>query len=197
MLLSERDLAREIQRQLVEFVSIRKRVKGDPELLARIEKLEASHLYILRKLSEGLEGAARAKPRRRRACLRASRGRILFEAAMARQSRSLEGGCCGAADHAASAAGIYLSRASGATELPRLDERCAACGKVLISSILAGEDVVRAERARRKTAHRPKARVRAASRGEAATTRAAPSEAWCHARCVKKGKPFAKPGLLN
>ncbi len=53
MIWKEHDFAREVCRQLVELASIRKRVSGDAELLERVQRLEASHRGLLRKLVPG------------------------------------------------------------------------------------------------------------------------------------------------
>lgn len=115
MIWKEHDFAREVCRQLVELASIRKRISGDPELLERVQSLEASHRGLLRKLDDSYR-ERRAAEGVREAAECPVRCRV-------RTARAV--------------------RRSGRAPAPRLDETCGSCGKALLSGVLDGEDIVR------------------------------------------------------
>ena len=159
----------------MELESIRKRVPAGSEVQERIDRLEASHRNILRKLEEVFPPAG-AEP---------------SPGLPAPKSASLEGllrtlgragdGASFALRAAASVLEIEppLSSAPGGSlteaatdqcQLPSLDERCGRCGRVLLTSLLGGEEVLCFD-------------------GE-----------WVHRACAPEteaGEPFGKPGTLN
>ncbi len=155
MFWNKQDFAREVCRQLVELASIRKRVEGDPELLEKVRSLEASHEGLLRKLAEA------ERPRRR--ATRKSRSAPSPAAGVARSTRRFLRSVCAELRNLQpteeSAPGTMFPPSTlteapatespadspadrcGAEGLPRLDQTCGACGKVLLSSVLGGESV--------------------------------------------------------
>ena len=135
MIWSNVDFAREVRRQLVELESIRKRAPADAELHERIDRLEESHHYVLRKLVEcsGHSGPAEEKARRPRAAPKCT--------------------CEGATDRTGRNARVALRESTAVKRrvksllveqlgLPHPAERCASCGRVLLLSLLAGGQIV-------------------------------------------------------
>ncbi len=176
MIWSKIDFEREVRRQLVELESIRKRVPWNPDVHQRIDKLEASHKNVLCKLAElfcrrGASGPALAAGTSRdegksagKAAATRSATKSAARSTTAGQTRVLR-------SRAARALGRYLrtieetaqlkkvilggrqglrvlfTRSRRESKLPGLDAKCATCGKVLLSSILGGEEIVFVENA--------------------------------------------------
>ena len=132
MVWSNVDFAREVRRQLVELESIRKRAPADAELHERIDRLEESHRYVLRKLADGsgCSGTTEKKARQTRAAPKCTcegmagrhvRLALREPTALKRRVKSL------------------LVAQLG---LPHLAVRCASCGRVLLPSLIAGGQIV-------------------------------------------------------
>ena len=124
MVWSQLDFEREVRRQLIELRSLRKCVPADGEVLQRIERLEASHHGLLRRLGElflSTDGAA-APPSVRRS------------AAVDRMD---------VGDVAASSSS-QTTRFAVLEEPEELDgqELCPRCGRLLLPSLLSGEQVI-------------------------------------------------------
>lgn len=166
MVWGKHDFAREIQRMLVELASIKKRIPAIAEVLERIERLEASHHYLLRKLGESFRSIGEKK-RGGGEKRRGSTGHRLFQQVLEQHLRALASGRGSRAIQQAATALKNLGVRRKAVELPRLDERCASCGKVLLSRVLAGEEVVVRKRV------------------------------WYHRKCVQTGKGLSKTDCLN
>lgn len=169
MIWSKQDFEREVRRQLVELASIRKRLPSNPEVLERIGRLEESHVHLLRKLDEVFPKRRAAAPAPRR------KGRSQGTAAGALEQylRTVEA-AAGKIRAAAGATGVPRPRGAPArkrarpqAELPSLGLKCASCGKVLFSSLLGGEEIVRVK------------------------------GSWHHRECVGGGDGYSKPSLLN
>lgn len=170
MLWGKLEFARELSRQLVEIASIKKLARSHPEILERVERLEASHLHLLRKLSDGSGDLHEKRRRVSRRRVRARKGERLFREAMSRYLKCLWQTGSKIAIEGARQSGTALSKTClqvRRKSLPRLNQTCAVCGRVLISSVLAGEAVI----VRKKE--------------------------WYHGRCAEKGAGYKKPGHLN
>jgi hypothetical protein len=166
MIWSKHDFEREVRRQLVELASIRKRVPQDPDVLARIGKLEESHKHLLKKLAEILprgrhKGARDKKSRRPAPPPGASPLLSKYLRTVERSAGAVERLLTGLKDAVAS------SGAPSQRELPTVGVKCAACGKVLFSGLLGGEEVVSA------------------------------GARWYHKGCTRRGDGFSKRTLLN
>jgi len=178
MVWGSHEFAREIHRMLVEIASIKKRVPQLAELLERLERLEASHHNLLRKLGESL-GGGKARKNRKASARRAARGELLR--AIDRQLRSLaEGSLVESGESRALAAilrrprvqeskpslgspagqpaGSPGQRAGSPDQLPGADQKCASCGKGILASLFSGEEIVRTKKS------------------------------WYHRRCFREGK---------
>ena len=195
MIWSKIDFEREVRRQLVELESIRKRVPENSDVHQRIDKLEASHKNVLRKLTElfcwrGASDPALSASTSRDAGKSAGKAAATRPATKSAARSSTAGETKVLQSKAVRALGRYLrtieetaqlkkvilggrqglrvlfTRRHHASKLPALDAKCATCGKVLLSSILGGEEVVFIE------------------------------NAWHHKDCAG-GDGFSKPGVLN
>jgi len=151
MVWSNHDFAREVRRQLVELESIRKRAPADAELHERIDRLEESHHYILRKLgdcsrcSAPMEKKARQTRAVRESTCEGAVGRagrharlvtpqVLHESPPPIPSRELR-------DPAVLKRRVK-SLLALQVGLPHPAERCASCGRVLLLSLIAGGQIV-------------------------------------------------------
>jgi hypothetical protein len=144
MVWSKHDFEREVRRQLVEIESIRKRLPESPEVHERIDRLAASHRHLIRKLDEVFPVNSKrpslpAGPARRSAPKRArarpanpppgqapAHGRYRLP----RPPRSYAG--------AHQTAAVPKKKVTA----PGIHEKCAACGKVLLASVILGREVV-------------------------------------------------------
>jgi hypothetical protein len=165
MLWKKSDFEREVRRQLIELRALRKRVPPTAELLQHIERLEASHHALLRKMdavftardSAGEEPSSPAGLED--APVASSPGAAVPGETAGFERPAVSARCVSAAQ---------LVLAPGKVQnCPAVEETCSSCGKVLVSSILAGAEVVR---------H---------------------GTAWYHAACVDGGSSFGKKGTLN
>ncbi len=174
MIWSKLDFEREVRRQLIELESIRKRVPADSDVRIRIDRLEASHVNLLRKLEEILP-SNKAPPtssmprcaqiaRELRSMVKTSEVQTTTQSVRQRISLSsaLETATEGTAPEKAMGGGFPQGQ-----ELPTLDCRCASCGQILLSSLLAGESVLLSD------------------------------GLWYHPICHGNGEPHQKPGMLN
>ena len=174
MACSRRQLEREILRQIVELESLRKRALDRPELLERIERLEESQFYVLRNLAKCIEDASKTEAAGSpstppsppesagspsRSC-RPAFARELLSVRSSASGRSLDSRGGGTTVRAGK---VRLKR----VELPHLDAKCASCGKLLLSRMLAGGEVVLVK------------------------------DAWFHGECVEGGPEFRKPAAMN
>jgi hypothetical protein len=121
------DFEREVRRQLVEIESIRKRLPESPEVHERIDRLEASHRHLIRKLDEVFPASSKppklapAPPAHQGTSKRApkrthSHGRLSFH--------------------------VHATLSKKKVTVPGIHEKCAACGKVLLASVILGREVV-------------------------------------------------------
>jgi hypothetical protein len=175
MIWSKLDFEREVRRQLVELESIRKRVPSNPEVHQRIDKLEASHKNILRKLAELFPQpkslrTSSASPKLSAAVQAHAKKAIERYLKTVEQTARLRKLIAG--DRQGVQTLLGRSRNSAPKmELPTLDTKCATCGKVLLSGLLGGEEVVLID------------------------------NSWHHRDCAGDpagdGGGFSKPGLLN
>lgn len=192
MVWKEHHFARELERQLVEIASIRKRMRHDPEVVERLDRLELSH----RRLIQRLAALAESRRSQRQSASRHGDGSERPDRSVAEPTSKRDGGDRGLSRalrrfqsavhdnllhlvaHVSSESTIRTQGVSSAVEqtasarhptvrLPRVDERCARCGKVLLSSVLGGADLV--ERDRR----------------------------WYHRACAPRGRRCTRPGPLN
>ena len=210
MVWTKQQFEREVCRQLIELESIRKRV-ANKDVLERIDRLEESHLCLLRRLGECFQSASRAsatchplsrqvKARRKEesspipVASRAGSGgankplKGLEKRSKCSATLSREGSLRGESILVASDAdqltpskdtqmtalketpmdlGPALSETETKNQLPTFGQKCGTCGKILLSSILAGDEVVL-----RKTT-------------------------WHHKECVGVTCTFRKPHLRN
>ncbi len=177
MIWSKLDFEREVRRQLIELESIRKRVPADSEVRQRIDRLEASHVNLLRKLEEIFPGHGQGHSqghgsqghghsalshdsplrgqfeRHLRTLVKTSEAQAIAETV--RQRITLSSGVIPKA--------LFASQ----VELPSLDAPCSTCGRILLSSLLAGDEILFAQ------------------------------GAWHHSECQGEGEPYQKPGMLN
>ena len=164
MVWSQHDFERELKRQLIEIESIRKRVPQRDEIMERLDRLEESHLCLIRKLSEYFQ---RADDPAGSESTNFARDGEEIASELERQSSSIDEGLL-AEFHVLSDQHSRLARrcvldgppssvedgtqgeepspqvvlvAEAVLNVPDLNERCASCGKVLISSLLAGESI--------------------------------------------------------
>ena len=159
MVWTKHEFEREVRRQLVELESIRKRVPANADVLERIDRLEESHRYLLRKLTECFQSAP---PKRKRCGKPSPHGGSAHTPVLPILQWQLSGSrSCGVRTHVKRA--VLEKRKSE----PGLGECCASCGKVLLSSLLAGEAVVFFKKA------------------------------WHHKGCAEGGKRYGRPGMLN
>jgi hypothetical protein len=121
------DFEREVRRQLVEIESIRKRLPESPEVHERIDRLEASHRNLIRKLDEVFPAGSKAPKVQARRTPQGGSKRA--------PRRAHAHGRCPLHVHAA------LPKKK-VTTMPGIHEKCAACGKVLLASVLLGREVV-------------------------------------------------------
>lgn len=144
MIWKEHDFAREVCRQLVELASIRKRVSGDAELLARVQRLEASHQGLLKKLDESYRERRAAKtPERIAPRSEQDPGDAVSggpEVSRLPESRACAGRMRRHLPETAARKALQGS-ALGTPRAPRLDEACGRCGRLLLSGVLSGEDI--------------------------------------------------------
>ena len=173
MIWSKLDFEREVRRQLIELESIRKRVPADSDVRKRIDRLEASHVNLLRKLEEIFPSnkapSTSSIPRRaqieRELRTLVKTSEVQTTALSVRQrisfSSALETATQGTTPEST------MGGFPQGQELPTLDCRCASCGQILFSSLLAGESVLLSD------------------------------GLWYHPVCHGDGEPYQKPGLLN
>lgn len=182
MIWSKLDFEREVRRQLVELESIRKRVPAGSEVQERIDRLEVSHKNILRKIEEVFPvsaGTPEADPAQcgtpgessgAHADASSAPVSASFESHLRAVVQSIQDDALtGTFGRSSPALQLESPPAPSTTgeQLPGLDTRCARCGRILLTSLLGGEEVIRFE-----------------------------SE-WWHRECVSSGESFAKPGTLN
>jgi|RhiMethySRZTD1v2_1073278.scaffolds.fasta_scaffold21863_7 ribosomal protein S27E len=174
MIWSKVDFEREVRRQLIELESIRKSVPAGADAHTKLDKLEASHKHILRKLDE-LFPEEKAEGERRSAPSTKAFERYLKTV---EQTAKIQTTVLGGRSRLRAILRPYGTKKAPASkqepaepstnlELPSLDARCATCGKVLLSSILGGKGVVFHQ------------------------------HAWHHLECAHCGDGFSKPGALN
>jgi hypothetical protein len=168
MVWKEHHFARELERQLVEIASIRKRMDHDPEVAERLDRLELSHRHLIRKLAMLSEarrsrngGGEEKLARALRVFHSVVHDNLLDLVAHVRTERSAR------SPEPSSLVQLTPSTRASRARLPCLDERCARCGKVLLSSMLGGADLV----------HR--------------------GARWYHRECAPRGRKFTRPGPLN
>ena len=145
MVWTKHDFEREVRRQLVEIESIRKRLPESPEVHERIDRLEASHRNLIRKLDEVFPAPpkppklapaqpaklAPAQPAKLAPAQPAHRGTTPKRAP---KRPHAHGRLC-FHPH------TTLSKKK-VTTMPGIHEKCAACGKVLLASVILGREVV-------------------------------------------------------
>ena len=164
MVWSQHDFERELKRQLIEIESIRKRVPQLEEIMERLDRLEESHLCLIRKLGEYFERTG--EPAGSRPTSFEQSGEEIaseldgqpssidegllaeFHVLSDQHSRLalrclLEGPPSSADDgtQGEEPSPQVVLVAAAVLNVPDLNERCATCGKVLISSLLAGEGI--------------------------------------------------------
>ena len=128
MVWSQLDFEREVRRQLIELRSLRKCVSANVEVLQRIERLEASHHGLLRRLGElFLNTTGTAYPpgvRHSTATDRLDVGEV------------------------AASSSSQTARFAVLEEPEELDgqELCPRCGRLLLPSLLSGERVIQFDR---------------------------------------------------
>jgi hypothetical protein len=171
MVWSHHDFERELKRQLIEIESIRKRIPKLDEIKERLDRLEQSHISLIRKLGEYFDRAdeltsagsqtsgATGFAERSDENVSESGGELdaerldegllaefhLLSSQHARLARRrLPEGAATSADDGTqtveSSPQVVLV-AEAVLNVPDLNERCATCGKLLISGLLAGERV--------------------------------------------------------
>lgn len=163
MVWSRHDFERELKRQLIEIESIRKRVPPLDEIMERLDRLEESHLSLIRKLGEyfqSRDGKSETTTDRDDVASEAHDQQSPIDASLlaefqllsAQHSRlarrcMLEGAPAPAEGSVEDRSSVdecspqVVLVAEAVLNVPDLNERCATCGKVLISSLLAGESV--------------------------------------------------------
>jgi hypothetical protein len=174
MVWSKQEFEREVRRQLIELASLRKRVPPTKDLLERIDRLETSHHYLLRKLvdyfkqleertsTQTKQGSAKQGSG---APAEAEAPAEVFETDPSHAASQLETEALESQE--VSTGNLVLALEKLQNTYPDVMEACAACGKLLISVILAGGEV------------------------------AYQAPAWYHAACLKGGEGFGKQGTLN
>ncbi len=157
MVWSKHDFEREIRRQLIELTSIRKRVsEGQEDLLERIDRLEVSQRYLIRKLDEFFDAENTPKERAENGLTEieefeaavAEEATVEIPESLAHEIQSLLAECSRreVADYSeATQKCEVVVVAETVVKVPDLNERCAACGKMLVSSMLAGGEVTEHE----------------------------------------------------
>ena len=161
MVWSKLDFEREVRRQLVELESIRKRLPANSEVRQKIDKLEASHMNLLRKLAEIFP-----KPKTSKRAQKTSRALERYMRTV-EQTAKLKALAIGGRQCIGTIATPKTREETALRELPSLDAKCATCGRILLSSLLGGEEVVLS------------------------------GDAWHHRDCTGDGEGFGKPGMLN
>jgi hypothetical protein len=167
MVWSKQEFEREVRRQIVELAALRKRVPAVKEVLDRIDRMEDSHRGLLRKLTELFDGASPPAPAAGEGAAASMEPEKTFAAAIE--------ACASSPAHLAAApslkhvtpGNLALAIEEAQGTYPDLNETCAACGKLVLSSILAGGEVVYQD------------------------------SAWYHASCAKGGESFSKRVTLN
>jgi hypothetical protein len=174
MVWSKLQFEREVCRQMIELESIRKRIVPDADVLERIDRLEESHRHLLRRIDECFaltrvgaqvgapSGASRERCpqggcRQHRRCRRQWISKM--EARARRAGEILKASPLHA--HGVGSPGSPLSKGPG------LGQRCGTCGKVLLSSILAGDEVIFQKKA------------------------------WRHRACAEPASTYRRPHLRN
>ncbi len=164
MVWSQHDFERELKRQLIEIESIRKRVPQLDEIRERLDRLEESHLCLIRKLSEYFQ---REDDPASSGSTGFEKDGEEIASELDRQPSAIDEGLMAefhvlSDQHSGLAHRCGLNRPPSSAEdgtqaelpspqvvlvaeavlnVPELNERCASCGKVLISSLLAGEAI--------------------------------------------------------
>lgn len=173
MVWKEQHFARELERQLVEIVSIRKRVlrdagSQDPEIVERLDRLELSHRHLLRKLLERVETRRRGA---RKPETRMSRALRLFQTVAHENLLELVTRVRADATVGNAKAASTLEQAApgrpGRSRTSRMTRRCGACGKLLQPGLLGPGDVIFQGRQ------------------------------WYHRGCVPRGQRFSRRGPWN
>lgn len=192
MIWSKLDFEREVRRQLIEIESIRKRIPADSEAHARIDRLEASHQHLLKKLDELFPGGQSSAPPPKGDRLRADEDLTGLVGAGAREIvekeslRRVAGELSRAPAGRVNAPRGLLSPGPEVSGSQRGEEpgqhaldpgsrsldpgaRCGGCGRLLLPALLGGETLVRA------------------------------ADGWRHEPCAgdHPGEEFRKPGVLN
>ena len=158
MVWSKVDFEREVRRQLIELRALRRRVPATDEVLQRIERLEASHHTLLRKLNEYFRAnEAPQKPTVQEP------DETVVEPVVSSPGFSGESQL----ENHVSAGNLAVALKTTQKVFPTVTEKCLACEKLLLPTILAGGEVVCQE------------------------------PGWFHASCLKGGEPFGKQGTLN
>lgn len=165
------DFIREIRRQLVELEALRRKIRGEHGAHENIERLEKSQRHLLRKLSEYFKGSLTSHH-----CHTSSAAEleeipdgILEHIQTVLQHPEIlkhlgeKEPCSG---HEKVHAWLVVAVQDGDSS-PYIEAKCAICGKLLVSSILAGDPVIRE------------------------------GEDWFHKRCHEPGDEFWRPFLLN
>ncbi len=155
MVWSHHDFERELKRQLIEIESIRKRVPQLDEIMERLDRLEESHLCLIRKLSEYFQraddpaGSGSTNFEEDGEIASEHEGLLAEFHVLSNQHSRFARRCVldgppssvedGTQGEEPSPQVVLVAEA--VLNVPDLNERCASCGKVLISSLLAGEAI--------------------------------------------------------
>ena len=153
MVWCKQQFEREVCRQMVELESIRKRIVPDEDVLERIDRLEESHRHLLRRLNECVavtrvvaRGGLAVSERRSLARRRCARGACREKSAKmgVRTARITEASSLlkGSSLLMTGIAPPPTCPSLKALKAPSLHQKCGTCGKVLLSSILAGDEVL-------------------------------------------------------
>lgn len=158
MVWSKHQFEREVCRQMVELESIRKRIVPDADVLERIDRLEESHRSILRKLNECFPASSAVN---QRTLVSSSKTVVRTRRRFKWKQSSL------AATSQKPIVSPSASKKDGKGCMPPLGQKCGTCGKILLSSILAGDEVV------------------------------LQNQGWHHRKCAKLSRIYRKPQFRN